>query len=173
MSGSPTLPSLFAQKIVVGVGDAAVSNNPNVILSTYALGSCIGLIVWDPAATVGGLLHFMLPEASLSPDKASAQPAMFGDSGMAFLLQSLRGLKADPSRLRAFCAGGASVLSGPDMFRIGERNTKMAQGLLARHRIPCVGAETGGINNRTVHLDIGQGQVTLKVLGREHRYSLR
>lgn len=30
-----------------------------------ALGSCIGLLVPDPIAKVAGLLHFMLPDASL------------------------------------------------------------------------------------------------------------
>ena len=46
----------------VGVGDCKVSNAAEAALATYALGSCIGLAIYDPAAKVGGLLHFMLPE---------------------------------------------------------------------------------------------------------------
>jgi chemotaxis protein CheD len=63
MSGAPSIAAVFAQRVVIGVGDMAVSNNRNSVLSTYALGSCIGLIAYDPVAMCGGILHLMLPEA--------------------------------------------------------------------------------------------------------------
>ena len=71
MSGSPTIASLFAQRVVVGVGDMAVSNNVSTVLSTYALGSCVGIIAYDPGVKCGGILHLMLPEAAVSPQKAA------------------------------------------------------------------------------------------------------
>ena len=49
MAGAPTIGALFAQRVVIGVGDMAVSNNSIVTLSTYALGSCVGVIAYDPA----------------------------------------------------------------------------------------------------------------------------
>ena len=48
-------------QIVVGISDLKVSGNIGDVLITYALGSCIGVAVYDPYVTVGGLLHFMLP----------------------------------------------------------------------------------------------------------------
>ena len=51
----------FATKVVVGVGDLAVSNNPSAVLTTYSLGSCIGVTIYDPVTRAGGLLHAMLP----------------------------------------------------------------------------------------------------------------
>lgn len=53
--------------VVVGVGDCRVTDEP-VELVTYALGSCIAVVVWDPVAKVGGLLHFMLPDSSVDRD---------------------------------------------------------------------------------------------------------
>ena len=51
---------------VVGVGDCCVSGDPDAVLVTYALGSCIAVVIHDPVSKVGGLLHYMLPESSLS-----------------------------------------------------------------------------------------------------------
>ena len=62
MAGAPTIAALFTQRIIIGVGDVAVSNNQQVVLSTYALGSCIGVIAYDPFTKVGGILHLMLPD---------------------------------------------------------------------------------------------------------------
>src|SRR5262245_7448547 len=123
MAGSPSIASLFAQRLVVGVGDLGVSNNTAITLSTYALGSCVGLAAYDPIAKVGGILHLMLPDSALSAEKAAERPAMFADTGLPFFFRSLSGLRAGHSRLRLFVAGGANVMgTGSDSFKIGERN---------------------------------------------------
>ena len=58
-------------KIIVGISDMKVSNKPDDVLITYSLGSCIGVVIWDPMVKVGGLLHYMLPDSRL--DQARAQ----------------------------------------------------------------------------------------------------
>ncbi len=161
MSGSPTIASLFAQRVVIGVGDMAVSNNQSTILSTYALGSCIGVIAFDPAARCGGILHLMLPEASVSPQKAITQPAMFADTGLPLFFKALVGLRAERSNLRLFVTGGASVIAGQDPFRIGERNTRVTLDFLAANRLNVVHTDTGGSISRTVHLELSTGKVNL------------
>lgn len=162
MAGSPTIAALFAQRVVIGVGDLAVSNNTQVILSTYALGSCIGVIAYDPAVKAAGILHLMLPESSISPEKAARQPAMFADTGLPAFFKALAGLRAERSRLRLFVAGGASVIAGTDPFRIGERNSRVTMDYLARQGYSVRRTETGGNINRTVHLDVNTGTVQLK-----------
>jgi chemotaxis protein CheD len=159
---SPTIASIFAQRVVIGVGDMAVSNNTMVTLSTYALGSCIGVVAYDPVAKVGGILHLMLPESSISPDKAQTQPAMFADTGLPLFFRALAGMKADRSRLRLFVTGGACVLASHDSFKIGERNTKATLDYLAANGFRVRQQVTGGTTNRTVHLEISGGAMTLK-----------
>lgn len=161
-SGSPTIASLFAQRVIIGVGDMAVSNNPQVILSTYALGSCIGVIAYDAAAKVGGILHLMLPDSTISPDKAAKQPAMFANTGLPMLFKAMAGLKAERARVRIFVAGGAGMLSGQDPFKIGERNSAVTLDFLSKNGLPVKAQETGGSINRTVHLEINTGLVNLK-----------
>ncbi|MEO6006208.1 MAG: chemotaxis protein CheD [Opitutus sp.] len=159
---SPTLASIFAQRVVVGVGDMAVSNNAQVTLSTYALGSCIGVVAYDPIAKVGGILHLMLPHSSISPDKAQLQPAMFADTGLPLFFRSLGGMKGDRNRVRLFVTGGACVLTSHDAFKIGERNTKATLEFLSANGLQVRQVITGGTTNRTVHLQIGSGEMTLK-----------
>jgi chemotaxis protein CheD len=163
MPGSPTIASLFAQRVVIGVGDVAASNSPTVTLSTYALGSCVAVVAYDVAAHAGAILHLMLPESSIAPDKAVVQPAMFADTGFPVFLQKLAGLRAEPRRLRLFLAGGASVLQGNDPFRIGARNIEAVKQHVTQRGLCVVAAGLGGVVNRTVHLDIGSGQITVRL----------
>lgn len=163
MAGSPSIASLFTQRVVVGVAELAVANQAAVTLSTYALGSCVGVVAYDSVARAGGLLHLMLPDSALSPDKAARQPAMFADTGIPALFNSLGGVRAQRSRTTIFIAGGASVLSGPDSFMIGERNVKAVRNILAVYGCRLAGAEVGGTQNRTLHLNVGTGELTLKL----------
>jgi chemotaxis protein CheD len=162
MAGSPSVASLFAQRVVIGVGDMAVSNNVQVVLSTYALGSCVGVIAYDPATKAAGILHLMLPESSISPEKAARQPAMFADTGLPVFFRALTGLKGDRSRLRLFVAGGASVIGGTDPFRIGERNARVTLDFLQREGYTIRRTDVGGNINRTVHLEVNTGVVSMK-----------
>lgn len=162
MAGSPGISSLFAQRVIIGVGDMAVSNNAHVVLSTYALGSCVGVIAYDPLCKVGGILHLMLPDSKISPEKAVSQPAMFADTGLPRFFSSLLGLKGERRRLRLFVAGGASVIAGQDPFRIGERNSGVTLDYLQQQGCLVRFTDVGGSINRTVHLEMATGTVTLK-----------
>lgn len=162
MGGSPTIGSLFAQRIVVGVGDMAASNNVNMTVSTYALGSCIGIVAFDPFVSAGGLLHIMLPDSTLSPDKAHNQPSMFADTGFKVFWDALASLRVEKRRVKIILAGGASVLSQSDMFKIGERNGVAIKNILQKEGIPIFAEELGGLNNRTLHLSLKTGVVEVK-----------
>ena len=172
MSGAPTIAAIFAQRVVIGVGDMAVSNNRSTVLSTYALGSCIGLIAYDPVALCGGILHLMLPEASVSPQKALTQPAMFADTGLPMFFKALLGLRAERARIRLCIAGGASVLSGQDPFKIGERNTRATMDFIKRNQLNIAHAETGGTISRTIHLELSTGIVNLHTAAAKSKIAL-
>jgi len=172
VAGSPTVASLITQRLVVGVGELAVSNAVAVTISTYALGSCVGVVAYDPAVRAAGILHLMLPDSALSPGKAAAKPAMFADTGVPAFFRALAGLRAERARTRLFLAGGACVLSGPDNFRIGERNAEAVHRMLAVYGCSVVGRELGGTVNRTLHLNVHNGELTLKLPDRVMTCSL-
>lgn len=170
--GSPSIGSLFVQRVVVGVGDLGASNNTMLTLSTYALGSCVAVVAYDPGSKASGILHLMLPESSISPGKATTQPAMFADTGLPMLFKALEGMKANRASLRLFVAGGASVLCDSGVFKIGERNVKATLGWLSAHGYNIRASAVGGVINRTVHLEIGTGNIEMKTPSGTERATL-
>src|SRR6266700_732399 len=110
------------RQLVVGVGDGGVSRDPDSVLITYALGSCIAVMMHDPVARVSGMVHYMLPESSLSSEKSQARPWMFADTGIPCLLRAALEQGADKRRLIIFAAGGAHVMDDNGVFNIGKRN---------------------------------------------------
>ena len=80
--------------ITVGMGDLQVSNDPAGVLVTYGLGSCIAVLVFDPVRRIAGMVHYMLPLASITPEKAKERPAMFGDTGVPLLFRRMAELSA-------------------------------------------------------------------------------
>ena len=100
--------------VIIGISDFNCSKKPGDVLVTYALGSCIAVVVFDPMAMVGGLLHFMLPDSNLDKKKASECPAMFADTGIPLLFKSCYALGAEKRRMIVKIAGGASILNDGD-----------------------------------------------------------
>jgi chemotaxis protein CheD len=152
-------------ELVVGISDLKVSNNPADSMVTYALGSCIAVAVYDPAAKVGGLLHYMLPDSTLDAGKARETPGMFADTGIPLLFKSCYGMGADKKRMVVKVAGGASILDESNFFRIGQKNIMAMRKLFWRNNILIDAEDTGKNFNRTVRLDVGTGRVFIKRAG--------
>jgi chemotaxis protein CheD len=148
--------------LIVGVSDMKVSNDPNSVLVTYSLGSCIGIAIFDPMARAGGMLHYMLPESSLDAAKASANPFMFADTGIPRLFKAVYELGGAKSRMRVIMVGGSQVLDQKGFFNIGRRNEMAARKIFHRNNVVVDFAETGGNGNRTVRLALRDGRCWLK-----------
>jgi chemotaxis protein CheD len=148
--------------MVVGVGDLGVSNDQSMSLTTYSLGSCIGVAIYDPVARVGGMLHAMLPDGSINEAKAAMQPAMFVNTGLPFLLRALEQLRAQRARMRVALAGAAQILDDGGFFGIGTKNYQRCEEMLRQERLPIHAKDVGGTVSRTIHLNVGNGEVRLK-----------
>ena len=151
--------------IVVGVSDMKASKDPKGALITYALGSCIGIAVYDPAVKAGGLLHFMLPESCLDPGKAVERPFMFADTGIPRLFKALYALGAEKRHMRVIVVGGSQVLDQNGFFNIGKRNEMMVRKIFHRNNVVIDYQNTGGTSNRTIRLDIDSGRAHIKISG--------
>jgi len=150
------------QDIDVGIGECKVSNNPADTLVTHALGSCIALVLYDPVARVAGLLHYMLPESSLDPDKAVNRPFMFADTGIPRLLLSAWQLGAAKSRSVFMAAGGAQMLDPNGTFNIGHCNHMAMRKICWKAGITVHKEEIGGTSSRTLRFDVACGRVQLR-----------
>jgi chemotaxis protein CheD len=150
---------------IIGVADMAVSNSPDQVLVTYSLGSCIAVIIYDPVAVVGGILHYMLPEAALDPEKAKTNPAMFADTGIPQLFKESYRLGAKKENIIIKVAGGAQILDQDGFFNIGKRNYLALRKMFWRNNVMVAAEDVGGTVNRTVKLHMDTGRVLMKTQG--------
>ncbi|MDI9571101.1 MAG: chemotaxis protein CheD [Pseudomonadota bacterium] len=151
--------------VIIGISDFNCSRKPDDVLVTYALGSCIAVVVFDPVAMVGGMLHFMLPDSTLDKNKASASPAMFADTGIPLLFKSCYALGAEKRRMIVKIAGGASILNDGDYFRIGQKNITAVRKIFWKNNVMIDGEDTGQNYNRTVRLQIADGKCLVRTSG--------
>jgi chemotaxis protein CheD len=156
-----------ASRVVVGIADLKLSNKPSDEIVTYALGSCLGVCIYDPVAKVGGLLHAMLPSATADKDVGKNQPAKFVDSGVTALFKEAYQLGAKKEQIVVKVAGGASVANGGEMdsFQIGKRNIMALKKIFWKNGVLIKAEDVGGSKSRTVTLDIATGEVRIKSQG--------
>ena len=149
-------------KRIVGISEFKVSHDQEDVLITYALGSCIAVVVYEPKVKVGGMLHFMLPDSSIDSKKAAAKPAMFADTGIPLLFKACYGLGAEKKRMVVKIAGGGNILDNNNFFKIGERNITAARKMFWRNKVLIENENVGEKHNRTVELDISTGKVIVR-----------
>ena len=155
--------------VVVDIADMKVAAGKGTELTTYALGSCIGVSIYDPVTHVGGLLHYMLPEASINPDKARENPFMFADTGIPLLFRESYKFGAVRGRLEIKLVGGANVLDEGNFFNIGKRNYLAARQLLLKNNLLIASEMIGGVSGKTMCLHLGDGRVDVKLPNGEVR----
>ena len=156
-------------RLTVDIADMKIATTPGDVLVTYALGSCLGIAIHDPVTSVGGLLHVMLPLSTIDPSKAKANPDMFVDTSVPKLFLACYQAGAKKERLVVKVAGGACTGRGDreDHFQIGHRNMLILRKVLWKSGVLLSAAEVGGTIARTMSLEVGSGNVTLRSGGRQ------
>ncbi len=150
---------------IVGVADMKVSNDQKDSIITYSLGSCIGVVIYDPIVKVGGILHYMLPESSIDKGKAAARPYMFADSGIPRLFKTAYQMGAKKQRMIVYVAGGAEILDQKGFFNIGKRNYMALKKIFFKNNVMINKQDVGGNTNRTIRIDIATGDIYIKTSG--------
>ena len=139
----------MSEKLVVGISDWNICRRPDS-LSTYALGSCVGICLYDKATKIAGLSHIMLPDSTAIADGAKTRPK-FADTAIVDMLNAMKSQGALPSGMTAKIAGGAVMFkSASSQFNIGERNVEAVKKVLGQLGIPIIASDTGLDYGRTV-----------------------
>jgi chemotaxis protein CheD len=158
--------------ISLGLGERAVSRNPDDILVAYGLGSCLGISMVDPVSRVCGLVHSVLPAAALVLPSSDPTSYKYVDTGIEYLLADVVKEGANKSRLVVRLVGGANMLMSPGMtnsFDIGTRNIDTARRVFQRLGLKISAEEVGGHTGRTVHVYVANTRVTVRVIGEKER----
>ena len=149
--------------IVVGIGDGAVSAAPGARLKTYGLGSCIGIVIVDPASGVTSLTHVALPDSRLNQTLAEQKPFHFADTAIRLIVQRMLASGAAPKKAlwRVKLAGGASGLKNSDHFDIGKRNLLAVKKALWTQGMAALAEHVGGSHSRTVLVTVASLDVSI------------
>lgn len=144
---------ITSQNVVkVGIAQMDIAKEPSTI-RTSGLGSCVGVVLYDEAKRLAGLVHVMLPDSSLNRTP-QINEAKFADTGVTAMATMLK--RQGAIRLKAKIAGGAQMFqftSDKDSMRIGPRNVEAVKEQLRKLAIQLVAEDTGGNSGRTIEFD--------------------
>ena len=133
-------------------------------METMALGSCLGIVLYDTENRIGGLAHVMHPKRELVRNNANR--AKFVDSAIRLMLDRMVRRGACRGRIVAKIFGGArmfeEVVGSKGVIQIGEENIAVARAELRALGIPIAGGSVGGARGRTILFDVSDGSVRVR-----------
>jgi len=150
------------KRITVNISDMKASKDVESFLITHSLGSCIGLVGYDPRVRAGALLHFQLPDSTNHGRRAAENPFMFADTGIPLFLEKLYGLGANKNNTVFGMFGGANMLDDQELFKIGVKNARATKKILWQHSISVKHEDVGGTSSRTISLELDSGTIKLR-----------
>ena len=154
-------------KIAIGIADMKMAQNSGMLI-TYALGSCIGICLYDQKIKLGALIHIMLP---LNMEPGRKNTMKYADTGIRETLKMMEAKGASRSRITAKIAGGAKMfeVKGGSLSNIGQRNIESVHNTLKREGVKLLQEDVGGTVARTLLFDVGTGLGCVRCYGRpEH-----
>ena len=145
----------------IGIGYMKVTATPGDEIKTYALGSCVALILYDKKTKIAGMIHIALPDSAVNIDKAKTLPGYFVDTGLPLLLKDFKKLGGDRKNTVIKIAGGSSIMDENKTFDIGKRNAIAVKRFLWKQGLGVMKEDIGGGISRTVSIDADTGRVLL------------
>ena len=159
---------LEAAKILPG--EYYVTQRDMVLVTV--LGSCVTACIRDRLSGIGGMNHFMLPDARPDQDSPVSLSARYGAFAMEVLINSLISLGAQRTLLEAKVFGGGNVLPGMTTMNIGQRNADFALRFLSTEKIRVVAQDLIDVYPRKVYYFPKTGKVLVKKLRNIHNETI-
>ena len=155
--------SIKGPLVKVGLAQYRIGMAP-MRMMTLALGSCLGIVIYDQGSRIGALAHVMHPERNKV--KNNSNRAKFVDSAVELMVSRMLRRGAVRDRLEAKIFGGARMFSHVDgsrsIIQIGTANIEAARVELGREGIPIVAECVGGTKGRSIVFDVSDGSVQVK-----------
>lgn len=151
-------------QILVGIGEYKTSSNKGDVLATFALASCVGVVMYSPNRRVMGMAHVMLPDSKINKVDSTNNPGKYADLAVRYLFRELN------NKYGVLKAGlHVSVFGGLDSrknshFCIGESNVKTVLQELENMGIKRVYRNTGGSKPRTIYGHVSDGRIEMKLV---------
>ena len=157
-------PRFDAIAVKVFPGEHFVTADPDEMLVTI-LGSCVTACIRDPLVGVGGMNHFMLPEAMGGGWDTASGSMRYGNVAMERLINDILIHGGIRQRLEIKVFGGGNVMKGATS-NIGHRNADFVETYLMAENLPITAHHLRGNLPRRVHYFPSTGRVMLLELQR-------
>ena len=150
-------------KLIVGIADMKMAADGEKLI-TYALGSCIGICLYEPQRKLAALIHIMLP---LNMETGRKNAYKYADTGIRTTLREMEMKGACRAAITAKIAGGARMfeVSGGSLGNIGQRNSESVHQILRMEKIRLLWEDVGGTIARTMEFDSATGNGTIRSYG--------
>ena len=157
----------MGKMIKIGMAELDVCLPPDAI-TTLGLGSCVGVVLYDPGKKISGMVHVMLPDSTKI--KNNENIAKFADTGIEELLRRVLALGATRRSLVAKIAGGATMFTfqGSNSLagQVEKRNSTAAKKKLKELNIPILAEDIGANYGRTVTFYPETGEFHIRAVGK-------
>ena len=150
-------------KLIVGIADMKMAQKGERLI-TYALGSCIGICLYDPQIKLAAMVHIMLP---INMEAGRKNTFKYADTGIRETLNQMVAKGAMKERITAKIAGGAKMfeVNGGTLGSIGQRNSESVHQVLRRENIRLLWEDVGGKVARTMEFDSATGNGIIRSYG--------
>ena len=133
-------------KNIIGIADMKMAQTTGTLI-TYALGSCIGICLYDQRIKLGALIHIMLP---LNMETGRTGTMKYADTAIRETLRQMEAKGGSKARITAKIAGGAKMFEIVSAVKEGYDN----------------GEDVGGTIARTLLFDVATGSACVRCHGR-------
>ena len=150
-------------ELIAGIADMKMAQKGERLI-TYALGSCIGIRLYDPQIKLAAMVHIMLP---INMEAGRKNTFKYADTGIRETLNQMVAKGAVKGRITAKIAGGARMfeVSGGTLGSIGQRNSESVHQVLRRENIRLLWEDVGGKVARTMEFDSATGNGIIRSYG--------
>lgn len=160
------------RRIVIKPNELKISNGDDVI-TALALGSSLGICMYDGESGIGGMVYTILPKGKSNNTEGSSD-LRYVDTAVETLYKRLLEAGATPGHIWAKLVGGAKLFSfmsdGPEPD-IGRENVERARRKLQELDLPVLAEDTGENYGRTVYFHLTDGSIDIETVNRL-RYSI-
>ena len=144
---------------IIGIGDYAVSSNDEDTIKTFALGSCVALVIYCPNSRKLGMVHIALPDSSIIRNEDNKyKEGYFADVAVPMLFNKVCGGFINYKKeYEVSIFGGALSKNKNDIFNIGLKNLIKVKEILNENNVKFEYSNTGGNYSRTIEVDVKTG----------------
>lgn len=153
---------------ILGIGEYGSARGAGEVVKTLGLGSCVAVVILDPATRTVGMVHVALPDSSIAtPDDIKKLPGRFADTALDALLKDMARHGAIKHReMIVKLAGGAVIMDPKNTFNIGKRNVLAIKKALWEKQMGARSEDVGENYSRSVSVSVDTGIVEVYSPGR-------